>query len=95
MIDARIIIDELVLYDLSPEASAASERLAGAIASALAKELQELQSRRLVDFQAGRDQPRPLHLGRLVVRLGDGRPSPAVIGRSLRSAIESAWRSHA
>lgn len=94
MIDARIIIDELVIHDLAPDASAASERLAASIASALAQELQELQLRRLAEFQAGKAQPRPIHLGQLVVRLGGGHPTPAAIGRSLRSALESAWRSH-
>ncbi len=92
MKDARIIVDELVIECLGPCSDAEAHRLGGSVAQELAQQLKELQARRLQSIRRGSIAPRRIHVERVVVRLATTDVSPTTIGRTLRGAIDDAWR---
>lgn len=91
MIDARIIVDELIVECEADCDEPEARRLGEAIARAFASQLQQIQTERLRSFRRSA-RPTALHLERVVVRLADPRVSAAAIGRSLRDALDSARR---
>lgn len=92
MIDARIIVDELVVECLAPCSETEAHRLGGSVTQELSSQLKDLQARRLHAANHGAPQPRPIHIARMIVRLGHNDYPPSTVARTLRDAVDEARR---